>query len=1111
MQTVAGRAIVTEGGNATQALLRFPTGVSIDTSGNIFVADQNDNRVWKVDTSGKITTLAGNGVPYYGGDNGPAQNAALNAPGALAIDSANNIYICDTGNNLVRKVTPAGVISTVAGDGSPDYSGDGGPANRAGLAPVAVAVDKAGNLFISEGVRIREVSAATGNISTVAGTGTAGYSGDNGPAANARLSNVTGIAVDTSGNVYLADFLACVIRRIDNKGVITTIGGTGAAGYSGDGAPATSAQMIPSALAIDPTGSGLYLTEPLASTVRRIDFSSGRISVVAGSAGQYGFAGDGQTGLSATLWGPYGIALDSAKDLIVADSLNQRVRKIAGTSGLISTVAGTNPAGPLLNHPEGISLDSRNNLNIADTGDSLVKQLNLNSGSLSSLPLYYTENPEGVSADSAGNLYMNSEGLGNWYLLKFSTAAQYSIVAGNGNVGFSGDNGLASKALISRGTSVVVDGSNNIYVADYGNSRIRKIDNNGFISTIAGNGSSGASGDGGKSTSAGMDPFDIAMDKSGNFYVADRANNRIRKFTPGGNISTIVGTGSAGFSGDNGPATLATLSGPTGLALDSAGNLYIADAGNAVLRKVTADGVIHTIAGDGVQYPFNGDGPALLQNLSPYRVAVDSGGNIFVSDWANDRIRKLVAVNAAALSIAGGNNQTGTVGHALSQKLTVKLVGTDNNPFAGATVTFAVTSGSATVAPAAQQTANDGTASAVVTLGAAPGPVVVTATVAGVSAVTFSLTASAAAATPASLSIVSGDRQIGTVGLPLPQNLVVKVTGSDMNPFAGATVTFSAPAGAATVNPATPVTGPDGTAATSVTLGNLAGSVSVTASVAGLAPVTFTISVLTLVNPPQIFNNGVVSAGLSVPTVQAASPNAIVSVFGQNFAPAGTFRPVAGSDLVNGLLPANLMGVCVSFGSQMAPLFLVTPGQLNIQVPQLPAAQNVQVQVITGCGTVQQVTSNAITVAIQPAAPEFFYSSTSAGGNNPVAAVDGVTGGGVGDPARLGAGFALAYPGEIVELFATGLGLSNPALSPGQLPPGAAPVNGISLALDGVALPASAIQYAGVAPLNAGLYQVNVVIPGVTPGDHAITLSVNGVTSPAGSYLSIGPAPNVTQ
>jgi uncharacterized protein (TIGR03437 family) len=259
---------------------------------------------------------------------------------------------------------------------------------------------------------------------------------------------------------------------------------------------------------------------------------------------------------------------------------------------------------------------------------------------------------------------------------------------------------------------------------------------------------------------------------------------------------------------------------------------------------------------------------------------------------------------------------------------------------------------------------------------------------------------------------------------------------------------------------------------------------------------------------PQISAGGVVSAALSTPTVQIASPNAILSVFGQNFAPAGTSRAVTGNDLVNGLVPTNLAGVCVNFGNAQAPIFLVTPTQLNIQAPQLPASGTVTVTVTTNCGTpLLQVVSNTVSVTVAPAAPEFFYSSHSATGSNPIAAID-PHGAGIGDPARLGAGFALAYPGEVIQAFATGLGLTNPAFSPGQLPPNGAQVSGVAVSIDGTALSASAIQYAGVAPMNAGLYQLNIALPaGLTPGDHTIAMSVNGVSSPAGSYISVGPAP----
>jgi uncharacterized protein (TIGR03437 family) len=371
--------------------------------------------------------------------------------------------------------------------------------------------------------------------------------------------------------------------------------------------------------------------------------------------------------------------------------------------------------------------------------------------------------------------------------------------------------------------------------------------------------------------------------------------------------------------------------------------------------------------------------------------------------------------------------------------------------------------------------------------------------------ITFIQEPSGTNGTPASLSIVSGNNQTGTIGTTFGQKLVVKITGADGNPFAGAAVTFAVASGSASASPTTATSGIDGTAATSVTLSGTTGAIRVTASTPGLPTVTFSANAAP--PAPQIQTGGVMSAGLSSPPVQAASPNAIVSVFGQNLAPAGTNRRALPPDLVNGLLPTNFAGVCVLFGNQRAPIFIVTPGQVNVQVPQVHFPSAVAVQVITNCDTPNQALSNPITVPTQASAPEFFYAAQNASGGNPVAAVDGLTGGGIGDPARLGAGFALAYPGEVVVIYATGLGLTTPPFAPGQLATTGAQVSGATVSMDGAAIDPSAVQYAGVVPTEAGLYQLNVVLPiSLTPGDHTIAVTVNGASSPSQAYISVATA-----
>jgi uncharacterized protein (TIGR03437 family) len=358
---------------------------------------------------------------------------------------------------------------------------------------------------------------------------------------------------------------------------------------------------------------------------------------------------------------------------------------------------------------------------------------------------------------------------------------------------------------------------------------------------------------------------------------------------------------------------------------------------------------------------------------------------------------------------------------------------------------------------------------------------------------------------PASLSISNGNNQTGTPGTTLPQEFMVKVLGSDGNPFAGATVTFAVASGNASLSPGTATTGADGTAATSITCGSTLGPIQVTASVSGVPSVTFSAAVTA--PAPQIPLGGVMSAGLSSPPVQTISPNAIVSIFGQNFAAPGTTVRVTPADLVNGQIPTNLAGVCVVFSNQRAPVFVVTPGQLNVQVPQGPFPSTVTIQVITNCDTPSQSVSNQLTAPTHASAPEFFYAANNVNGRNPISAVDGLSGAQLGDPAQLGGLFTLAYPGEVVTIYCTGLGVTTPAFAAGQLATSAARVDNITVMIDGVAVVPSAVQYAGAVPGAAGLYQLNLQLPmSLTPGDHRIVMIVNGATSPSLAYISVGTA-----
>src|SRR5437660_9695475 len=329
--TVAGTGVAGysgDAGPATVATLHLPDGVAVDGAGDLFIADSTNNRIRKVSPTGVITTIAGTGTAGYSGDGGAATLAKLNFPTDLALDGAGNLFVADFYNSRVRKISAGGVITTVAGSGMPGYSGNGGPATLARMtSPAGVDVDAAGNLYIADygNSTVREVSTA-GLITTVAGTGaSSGYSGDGGPATSAQLKSPADVAVG-GGNIYIADSGNSRVRKVTPGGTITTFAGTGAATYSGDGGPATSASFLwPVGLAVD-SSSQVFVADLSGNRVRKID-GSGTITTVAGT-GTAGYSGDGGPAASATLFGPARVNLDSAGNFFISDSSNNRVRKV---------------------------------------------------------------------------------------------------------------------------------------------------------------------------------------------------------------------------------------------------------------------------------------------------------------------------------------------------------------------------------------------------------------------------------------------------------------------------------------------------------------------------------------------------------------------------------------------------------------------------------------------------------------------------------------------------------------------------------------------------------------------------------------------------------------
>lgn len=613
-----------DGGPATGAALSGPFGLAVDAAGNLFIADQCLMQVRKVTPAGIISNVAGNGAYGYSGDGGPAVNATLGSPSGIALDSSGNLFIADPSDYVVRKVTPDGIITTVAGNGISGYSGDGGLAVNATLGfPFSVAVDAAGALFIADfgNQAVRKVSPA-GIISTIAGNGTQGYSGDGGLATSAALGCPFGVTLDSVGNLFLADSCDHVIRKITPAGIISTVAGTFtqieyAGGYSGDGGPATSAQLnYPAAVAVDVAGN-LFIADAHNHRLRKVN-PTGIINTVVGN-GQYSFSGDGGPAISATLNDPGGLAIDVAGNLFIADTRNNRIRKVT-PAGIISTIAG------------GGTEQSNSSSTYPGEGGPATSATLLN--------------PLSVAVDGAGNLFIADS---------FANAIRKVTPAG------------IITTVITLNTSnlggvpfhVVVDAAGDLFIADTFDTVIRKLTPSGYLSIFAGNGTAGYSGDGGPATSAALSyPTGLALDTLGNLFIGDSDNNVVRKVNPAGIITTVAGNGMAGYSGDGGLATNATLYHPRGVAVDAVGNIFISDR-NSAIRKVTPAGIISTVAGNGTG-GYSGDGGLAIDavlNVLPdpsgqpnneADVAVDAGGNLFIADTNNKRVREVLASRPAA-------------------------------------------------------------------------------------------------------------------------------------------------------------------------------------------------------------------------------------------------------------------------------------------------------------------------------------------------------------------------------------------------------------------------------------------------------------------------------
>jgi len=700
-----------DGGQATFASLQDPYRIVRDAAGNLYFSDGNVIRKVAAATT-IITTVAGNGRYGNSGDGKAAKSAQLEDIGALALDAAGNLYITDGMRCTVRKITASsGIINTIAGNGTCLYAGDNGAATKASLnSPQALAVDKAGNLYIGTNGTIRKIAAGTGIISTFAGTGNPGYSGDHGPAKNAQLGAASAIVFDSAGDMFFTDSWENVVRKIaSGTTIITTVAGVGPQGMHppgiGDGGPATLAVLSgPQGLAIDAAGD-LIISDSQNSAVREVTASDKIINTIAGGCWRLG--GDGGPAIDAELCYPTGLAIDPSGNIFVSETYYSRIREVTApqappataTAALVFSLAeGTYPTAMTLTIKASagaevyISLDgsapSTSGVGyytpIAIAGPITVRAVALEPGHLPSAEVKATYNVTAsapatvntvagsgiysspgsggpalkagfgdindVTSDAAGNLFIADPNNAVVWRLSAATKTVSAYAGIPGTHGFfnGSGGGLAKEAILDQPEFVAVDPAGNLFISDGASGKVLKVSaKTGIISTYSGGGSSGGYptfGDGGPATSAYLaQAAGIAFDKAGNLYVADQGLGRIRQVSAAtGIINSVAGSATATSLGDGGLATNARLSDPVAVAVDAAGNLYIADRGNARIRMVAAKTqIITTIAGNGI-YGSAGDGLAATSaSVEPWGVAVNASGTVYITN-IHDVVREFV-------------------------------------------------------------------------------------------------------------------------------------------------------------------------------------------------------------------------------------------------------------------------------------------------------------------------------------------------------------------------------------------------------------------------------------------------------------------------------------
>jgi len=991
------------------------------------------------------------------GDNASATNALLEVPQAVTVDANGNTFIADAGNGLIRKVSRSGIITSVLGYAGYAYD---------------LKADAAGNLYIAGGNYAYKLTPA-GVLSTIAGNGSFSFTGDGGPATSAGFNGIYAIAVDSAGIVYICDTNNHKVRKVGLDGTVSTIAGGGAKGFAGDNGPAANSLLnYPRDIAIDAAGN-IYINDYYNNRVRKISSADGKITTFAGS-GICCSSPDGGLATGAFLsTGP--VTADLNGNVYIYDYQTSKVRKVS-SSGILTTFAGDGnegfagdgsaPTSARFSNVSGLGTDPQGALYIADTNNERIRMVS--NGLISTVvgrshfggdggPATgaFLHRPHGVVTAPDGTIYFTDTV--NHRVRRIGTDGKISTIAGTGDMGFSGDNGPAASAMLCYPDSIARDSAGNIYFVDQEQLRVRKITPAGIISTVAGNGTLAYSNDTRGALGSGFAYITgIALDSDGNLYLSEEENGKIKKIVPTGGMTTFAGTGGIGFGGDGGPALSAVFLTPDALAIDGK-TLYVADGFGQRIRKIDLiSGNISTVAGNGSCCNSGDGGPAIQAKIDPLGVVGDGKGGLWFTDGAGVRY---VAADGTISRISGAF-LPGFAG--------------DDAPANGATA-YSNPMGIAL---------------------AASGDVILADT-------DNSRIRKLQVNNPTRMDIVSGDKQTGTTGTAL-NAMVVKLTGSTGVAAGGVSVNFAVTAGTADLSAKASVTDVNGQAGISATP-TKAGTLTIAATF-GTFTATFTATIADPVKPPPatdipvIAQGGIGQNGFSVPAVQAVSAGAITTIYGSNFTDAAA--PPTINTLANNQLGTLAGGVCVTFAGVKAPIFAVAATQITVEVPAV-APGSVPVQVLRNCGAANEQKSNVLTVTAQAATPEFLYAQVNADGHNPVAAV-GTDGLYIAPPSAV-TGARLAKAGDVLVIYALGLGATDPPLTTGVPPAGAAQVTPpVTITIGGVTLPAANIIYVGVTPGYIGLYQINLQVPsGIPSGNQPIVIQSGAAQSPPGAYLAM--------